>query len=208
MQLKHFVEKLKQHSKKLDNYAILNDQPWITRTENENERCVFIFRQKENELLISINGKVEKGKWDYIPSMKSLLLETGKTTTLYNQGFLDDSVMILKVDGTDEYQLFVNENRITSTVEKLLKEVENRYLQENLNNKNLDTYAVNKTSQHKKVVQKKLSDGRIFLIHSSLTVGYTVGDKVTINGEPALDGKYRFGWADSIVVEDGKIKKL
>lgn len=133
MQLKHFVEKFRQYSNGLDNYAILSDQPWVTRTENANERCVFIFRQKENELLIAVNGKVEIGRWDYIASMKSLIIKTGNTTTLYNQGFLDDSVMILKVDGTEDYQLFVNENRITSTVEKLLKEVEKRYLQENKN---------------------------------------------------------------------------
>ena len=79
-QSKHFVERYKNSTYRLDNYSVLTDQPWITITENENDRCVFIFRNKENELLISINGKVEKGKWDYIPSMKSLFVELESST--------------------------------------------------------------------------------------------------------------------------------
>lgn len=96
-----FVEKLKRHSNRLDNYALLTEQPWVTKTDDNSERFVMIFRQKENELLISLNGNVEKGKWDYIPSMNSLLIERETETTLYKQGFFDDSVMILKVDGTE-----------------------------------------------------------------------------------------------------------
>lgn len=127
IQLKKIVENLQHYSKKLDNYAILTEQPWITKTENNNERFVIIFR-KNKDLLISINGKVEKGKWDYIPSMNSLIIERDTGTTLYNQGFFDDSVMILKVDGTDDYQVFANENKIESTIEKLVQDVERKYL--------------------------------------------------------------------------------
>ena len=201
IQLNKIVKNLKNYSKKLDNYAILTEQPWITKTENDNERFVIIFR-KNNELLISINGKVEKGKWDYIPSMNSLIVERKSGTTLYNQGFFDDSVMILKVDGTDDYQLFANENKIESTIEKLVQEIENKYL--------IAKPTENKTdnSAYRKVVIKKLKNGSEFEIHSSLSVGYTVGDNVTINGKYPQDGEYRFGWSDSLIVMDGKIKRL
>lgn len=199
-QLKSLVENLKNYSKKLDNYAILTEQPWITKTENEEERFVVIFRKKDNELLISVNGKVEKGKWDYIPAMNSLIVERESGTTLYNQGFFDDSIMILKVDGTDNYQLFVNENKIESSIEKLLEKIEKKYLQGE-EDKNVHL-------SDKKILCKKLPDGRSFEIHRSLPYGYTVGDRVTINGEYPQDGKYRFNWATTIVVSDGIIKKL
>ena len=48
---------------------------------------VYIFRNKDNQLIKSTNGKVKKGKWDYLPSMKALLIELEDETTLYNQGF-------------------------------------------------------------------------------------------------------------------------
>ena len=202
IQLKHIVDNLQQYSKKLDNYAILTEQPWITKTENENERFVLIFRKKDNELLISLNGKVEKGKWDYIPSMNSLIVERKSGTTLYNQGFFDDSVMILKVDGTENYQLFANENRIESTIEKLLEGIEKKYLTKN---------SVKEKTEPKSfgnLVIRKLKDGSNFEIQSSLKMGYTVGDKVTINGKYPQDGEYKFGWFDTLIVIDGKIKRL
>ena len=199
-QLKSLVENLKNYSKKLDNYAILTEQPWITKTENEEERFVVIFRKKDNELLISVNGKVEKGKWDYIPSMNSLIVERESGTTLYNQGFFDDSIMILKVDGTDDYQLFVNENKIESSIEKLLEKIEKKYLRRE-ENKNVHLSG-------NKVVRKKLPDGRSFEIYTSQTYGYTIGDRVTINDEYPQEGKYRFNWATTIEVFNGVIKDL
>lgn len=197
--LKSLVDNLKNYSKKLDNYLILTEQPWITKTENEEERFVLIFR-KNNELLISVNGKVERGKWDYISSMNSLIVERASGSTLYNQGFLDDSLMILKVDGTDDYQLFVNENKIEDTIDNLLEKIERKYLDQ-------EGSKINQ-SPGRKILRKKLPDGRSFEIYPQLEIGYTVGDRVTINGEFPEDGKYRFNWARSIVVLKGIIKRL
>ena len=198
--LKSLVENLKHFSKKLDNHTLLTEQPWITRTDNEGDRFVIIFRKQNNELLISTNGRVEKGKWEYIPSMNSLIVERNSGTTLYNQGFFDDSVMILKVDGTDDYQLFVNENKIEGTIEKLLEKIESKYLDQEGNK--------NSQSPGTKILRKKLPDGRSFEIYPQLENGYTIGDRVTINGEFPEDGKYKFNWARSIVVSNGFIKKL
>ncbi|MCD8431870.1 hypothetical protein G1L02_04285 [Tenacibaculum finnmarkense] len=199
--LSGFVERLKRHSDKLDNYALLTEQPWITKTDDNNERFLMIFRQKENELLISLNGKIEKAKWDYIPSMNSLVIERNSGITLYKQGFFDDSVMILKVDGTEDYQLFVNENKIDSTIEKLLEETENKYFKKK-------KLILEKKKSYNQIINKTLKDGRNFKIYSSLDYGYTIGDKVTINGELPIDGEYSFGWFDSLLVIDGKLKRL
>jgi hypothetical protein len=201
-QLSGFVERLKRYSNRLDNYALLTEQPWITQTDDDNERFVMIFRQKENELLISVNGMIEKGKWDYIPSMNSLVIERKSGITLYKQGFFDDSVMILKVDGIEKYQLFVNENKIDSTIEKLLEQTENKYLKKN------EPLFEKKNTDNRIIIAKRLKDGRSFEIHSSLEMGYTIGDKVTINGELPADGKYRYSWFFSLLVFDGKLKRL
>lgn len=190
--LQEYIGRLKSYSKRLDNFAILLDQPWLTKISNENSRCVFIFRRENNELLMSLDGKVERAKWEYMPAMNSLLIERKEETVLYNQGFFDESIMILKRDGADDFQLFVNENKVTSTIEELLEKVEKKYLSEPID----------------RIVRKKLRDGRYFDIYSSLAVGYTVGDKVRINGQIPLNGEYKFGLFDSILVEDGKIWRL
>lgn len=86
----------------------------------------------------------------------------------------------------------MNENKIDSTIEKLLEQTENKYL---------------KKSSSTRIVNKILKDGRNFEIHSSLDSGYTIGDKVTIDGELPIDGEYSFG-CDSLLVADGKLKRL
>lgn len=48
-------------------------------------------------------------------------------------------------------------------------------------------------------------------IRSKLNSGYTYGDLVFLNGEPAPDGKYVYGWSawlNKIVVRDGKLKDI
>jgi len=54
----------------------------------------------------------------------------------------------------------------------------------------------------------QLSDGRVLEIHTELTVGYTVGDEVFLDGTSAPDGKYKIAWLQSILIENGKIKSL
>lgn len=60
LHLKEYVNRLKKHSQQLDNFAILTDQPWVTNFEDQTERCVYVFRNKDNQLIKSINGNVKK----------------------------------------------------------------------------------------------------------------------------------------------------
>ena len=48
-------------------------------------------------------------------------------------------------------------------------------------------------------------------IRTKLSAGYTYGDLVYINEEPAPDGKYVYGWpswTSYVVVKDGKLKDI
>lgn len=144
--LKDYVNKLRNYSEKLDNFTLLIDQPWKTGIIENTEPATFIFRKENNELPISKAGNVEKGKWDYISSMNALMLEMEGKTTLYKQGFFDDSVLILQREGTDEYSLFINENKIDKTIDKLeqaskqiLHNTELRYSSKSSSNKDKET---------------------------------------------------------------------
>jgi len=59
-----------------------------------------------------------------------------------------------------------------------------------------------------RIVLRETTDGKTLQIHSSLSVGYTVGDVVTINDNPAPDDKYKVGFMDSLLIENGKLKSL
>jgi len=66
------IPKIQRFSDKLDNLTLLRNQHWVLIDNIETEKKVYIFRPN-NELLISKNGKVEKGKWEYLGN-KSLLI--------------------------------------------------------------------------------------------------------------------------------------
>ncbi|NJN78252.1 MAG: hypothetical protein HC803_07900 [Saprospiraceae bacterium] len=202
LHLKEYVNRLKKYSQQLDNFAVLTDQPWVTNFDNPTERCVYIFRNKDSQLITSTNGNVKKGTWDYLPSMKSLLIELGDKTTLYNQGFLDNSIMILRRDGTDEHQLFVNENKIETTIEKLLQKVEKNYLSQT------KTEDVSWKIERGEKVVKFISDSGELKIFTRKEQGYEVGDKIMVNNKVPKDGKIKMGYWNYILVENGRIKKI
>lgn len=123
------IPKLKKFSHKLDNLTLLTNQHWVIIDELKNSKCVYIFRSNY-ELLISQNGKVEKGKWEYLGN-NSLLVERKEECFLFRHGFFDSNILALKVDGRDEYVFLVNENNYggdLNNIDKVLSFLETKYL--------------------------------------------------------------------------------
>lgn len=73
-----------------------------------NDKTVYIFRENK-ELIISFNGKVEKAKWDYLGN-QSILIDKGSESFLFKHGFYDTEVLALRMDSSEKYAVFVNEN--------------------------------------------------------------------------------------------------
>lgn len=103
------IPKIQNFSKKIDDLVLLTNQHWVIINDIEKEKNVYIFR-KNNELIISQNGEVEKAKWEYLGN-NSLLIELSNKTLLFKQGFFDEYILALKLDGKDEYVYFVNESK-------------------------------------------------------------------------------------------------
>lgn len=123
------IPKIRRYSQKLDNITLLTNQHWVVIDELRNSKFVYIFRSN-SELLISQNGKVEKGKWEYLGN-NSLLIERKGESYLFRHGFFDSNVLALKVDGLDEYAFLVNENNHggeLNSIDKVLVFLEKRYL--------------------------------------------------------------------------------
>lgn len=115
------IPNLKRFSESLEKKAILVEQPWVN-VDGEGNFNKLIFR-KNNELVVSTNGMVTMGKWEYLSSAKSLMIEWGESKFLLNNEFVEKGVLILKYDGFSSRYLFLaNENIIPDyNIEQYLK---------------------------------------------------------------------------------------
>lgn len=104
------LPRLQQFSKSLNDTAIFADVPWAF-IDGDGERVTYIFR-RNNELLVSKHGEVTTGQWEYLAAMQSLLIEHANRKRMYNQGFVDNVVMALRKDGTNELFLLANQQAL------------------------------------------------------------------------------------------------
>lgn len=132
--LADIIPKIQRYSQKLDDLTKLTNQHWVSLGDITDEKRVFIFRSN-NQLLISVNGIVEKGNWEYIGN-QSLLLETKEENYLMKHGFLDEDIFALKLDSSDTYAFFVNETRYKrelNNIQDILIFLERKYLNNKTN---------------------------------------------------------------------------
>ncbi|MEN9400217.1 MAG: hypothetical protein RL632_1320 [Bacteroidota bacterium] len=188
--LKGVSSQLKNYSATLDQTNILSDKPWaLIDDEFEVQKLIF---KRDGELVLSRNGKVTLGSWEYFPQAKSLLIDRGGDKILCNEAYIDSSVMILKLDGSaNRFFLFANENQIP----------------------NLDAigYLKGLRKERLNILEKKLSDGRIIEIQRAWSLKpVEIGDRVTIEAEEVLDGNYDIGenGFQYYVIENGSISEI
>jgi len=99
---------LKQFSENLDKKEIFIEKPWVIIDDNLNQQK-YIFK-RNGDLVMSLNGQVTIGKWEYISAARSLLIDRIQDKILLNQNFIAPAVMVLKKDGLkDENFILVNE---------------------------------------------------------------------------------------------------
>jgi len=211
--LADIIPKIQNFSKKLDNLSLLMNQHWIVVDEIENSKTVYIFR-KNNDLLISKNGKVEKSRWEYLGN-DYLLIETKEEGYLFKHGFFDERILALKIDSKDEYAFLVNENKSVEELnspDKIVAFLKKNYLEltalnkENLNLNQSKTRIIPAKPIYKTKIVTKSGE---LEVHTHLSSGYTNGDKVFLDSKTAPDGKYVTGWPrwlEYVTVKDGKLK--
>jgi hypothetical protein len=103
------IPKIQRFSQKLDNLTMLTNQHWVVLDELTQSKTVYIFRNN-SELLIAINGKVDKAKWEYL-GQNSILIDLKEESYLFKHGFFDENILALKVDSKEEYVVLINESK-------------------------------------------------------------------------------------------------
>jgi hypothetical protein len=123
------IPKIQRFSKKLDDLTMLTNQHWVVLDELTNFKKVYIFRQN-GELLIVINGEVQKAKWEFL-GQNSILIDLNTNSYLFKHGFVDENILALKIDSKDEYVILINENKYDgelNSISQVLKFLNSKYL--------------------------------------------------------------------------------
>ena len=76
------IGKLRQLIELTDAKQVFCDKPWRIFSQSE-ENNLYIF-QKDNTLLITKNGKVSRGTWQFITANKSIILTTDNESYMLN----------------------------------------------------------------------------------------------------------------------------
>ncbi len=169
--LQDIVNRLSQFSEKLDNSTLFIDKPWVL-IDTESNYHKYIFK-RDGQLIMSLNGQVQLGKWEYLTAAKSILIDRIKDKVLLNQSFFDSAVMVLKVDGTtNDLFILANETIIPDLdVKKYLQSV---------------------TYRKFNIITGRLENGKTLEIYKGSTEApLQIGMKATIDGEQPDDGKYK-----------------
>ena len=206
------IPKIQRYSQKLDNLTMLTNQHWVVFDDINLEKTVYIFRSN-NQLLISKNGKVEKGKWENIGN-NSILIDLKKESFLFKHGFFDQNILALKLDGKNEYAFLINENRFLgelNSLENIIEFLQRTYLNKSLPDEMGNFEELNSASSEKKTLRLSLNEintqnGKIFVEGAT---SYLTGRKIYRNTkkEPAHDGKYQVGFMWYIHIKNGEVTK-
>jgi len=183
--LQHIVTDLKNFSKSLDTKSILVDKPWaLIDSDFEVQKLIF---KKNNQLILSKNGQVVIGSWDYFPEARSILIDRVQDKILCNEGFIDEGVMILKMDGTkNNFFVLANENIVPDLdAFKYLKQLRYVYL---------------------KISPRKLINGQVLEISDwQISDISEISKRVTIDAEEIEDGIYVDESQSKYIVKNGRV---
>lgn len=94
-------------NKKLDSIALIQNKEWIVYTDEANITEKYIFL-KGGKLINSINGISSYYKWEYIQINSSIIIENDGSTLLFKIVYCDKSLLILNLDGTQEFCFLIN----------------------------------------------------------------------------------------------------
>lgn len=85
---------------------------WILYSpDQEQTKTTYIFREKNNELLVVNDGQVQKGTWEILILSNSMLISNGEVEILYNIDFFCDDGFILRKENMNEYLVLIKRSK-------------------------------------------------------------------------------------------------
>lgn len=193
------MPRIQQFSRQLNDEANFVEIPWGF-IDDDGDKVTYIFR-RNNELLVSKKGEVATGRWEYLPVVQSMLIEYNGAKRMYNQGFLDKAVMVLRKDGTEEVFALANSQIIHDLrIDWYLKEAVEKGLLESPKDRN-----------QRPQIYKTLANGQeiIFWFEpGEISIFIKKGIKVTLRDSMTFlpDGAYILKNGSKLLVHGGLVE--
>jgi hypothetical protein len=211
--IEDIIPMLQRFSKNLDNITLLTKQHWTIVEDICVSKTNYIF-QKNGVLINSIDGKVNKAKWEYL-GFNSILIEKESESLFLKLGFFDENILILKIDNSTQSLVLINESIYESGIKNfasLTNFINNKYLKpsipssQGIENKQKETKP---NTIENNTFQKKLSDGTLINIEiisfNFIKKGAKVYDKEM---NTLKEGRFKLDDGLIIIVEETKIKEI
>lgn len=160
------VKRLKKYSQELDAKAVLYDKSWEVFNET-GDKELMIFRPNQ-ELLISRNGIIQKGKWELL-DIANIIIEVGEVSYLLNASYIEDEFLALKLDGTERYMVMIEadmKNRFSlNSIQSIEGYLDNRYkrIEAEKEAKNQEKKRIEKRREEEKERKKELKRKSLIL---------------------------------------------
>lgn len=123
------VGKAQRTSQSLDIKAIICNKTWRVFSDT-NEKEVHIFME-DGSLVISVDGKVEMGKWMYVPANQSLVISGNKQNFLVHPVVCNNMLALIQ-DGTNMCSFLLDDTKAELEQIRTLQNVE-KYIGSNIN---------------------------------------------------------------------------
>ena len=186
--LSHLLPRLIEFNDSLDRKELFVEQPWVYIDENRNKQQ-YIFR-RDGKLIISFNGDVRIGTWEYISATDGLLIDRGTDKVLLKQRFIDRGVLLLRKDNLFDDCFLLVTQKIAANLDV------NKYL------KDLRDLVITRIGRN----SVPLDEGMALEYESD---SLAIGSNVYVNHKPASTGTYRSEDGETMVaVEDGRVTEL
>lgn len=120
------INRIKRFSKKLDVKTTLCEKPWIVFNDS-GDKEVLIFNS-DGTVLITINGLGQIHKWQWVPANESLIIHQADSIVMLHPDYIDNSILALNRDGTQEYAFLMDENNLNNFAAKSLSQLKDYFI--------------------------------------------------------------------------------
>lgn len=114
------ISKIQRLDKRLDDINVLTNKHW-KEIRDDDRVITVIFTKNENTYRITEKGHVIKGKWEFLGNEK-IEIEVDGESKLYKHKFHNDCILLLNLDGTLDFNLYIDEkifNTSLNTIQKI-----------------------------------------------------------------------------------------
>ena len=125
------LNRFRKYSEELDTKAeirkCLCGKAWLV-FNNSGDKEVYIF-QEDGSLIISINGNITRGSWEYLSVNNSIAISASNQEYMVHPAFLDNILFALQVDGTENYAFLIDQKNALNFAPKSLDDL-HRYFRQ------------------------------------------------------------------------------